>query len=446
MDQVEPEVMAEPACASWASLTPDTLPALPNGPYVETLEVAWELVRRRHPDPTLRCLPWPELRREYGEKIAAATTREEAYALLNELLGSLKESHIYAWPPQAAGRRIDGDGAIGRSEARFVILDGAPRMVGEEARARGYAGAVLMEVDGVEIAALHERGAGRPPSMRGDARLRATLDEALRCREGQQRGLKVAGAGAAGTPSPPRVVQVGCAPLHGARVSLGHLREIPTRVRAEMIPETGIGSLAFNVWMLPMLPTIREAMRSLRAQGMTELLIDLRGNPGGVGSMVMPVGRMLIRADASLGELRMRDHVQRLVVAGEPDAFAGPVTVLVDEATASTSEIFAQGMRDIGRVSVVGAQTSAGMALPSVIEALPDGGALQLVVGYHQSPSRGAPEGRGVTLDVTLDVDPAALMTQDDPVRAAALHWMLQRERPRGSERGPSDHRARVPR
>ena len=74
------------------------------------------------------------------------------------------------------------------------------------------------------------------------------------------------------------------------------------------------------------------------------------------------------------------------------------------------------------------------------------GGALQLVVGYHQSPSRGAPEGRGVTLDVTLDVDPGAFMTEDDPVRAAALHWMLQRERPRGSEPGPRDHRARVPR
>jgi len=422
----QPARVDEGRCSSWAFVELDTLAPLPDGPHVATFEAAWELVRQRHPDPTLRCLPWPQLRRDYGQRIAAAKTSREAYALINELLATLKESHLYAWPPQQARPRLEGPGPLGRSDARFVIIDGRALMVGEAARAGGYAGGTVTAVDGVDLKQLTARRAGGSPGMRGDAQLRATLDEALRCRVGQQRELTVVGAGVDGGPPPPRSVEVSCAPLEGALVSLGHLRDVPTRVRAEMIPETGIGLLAFNVWMLPMLPQIREATRSLRTQGMTHLLMDLRGNPGGVGSMVIPVGRMLMREDTSLGELILRDHVQRLVVAGDPDAFAGPITVLVDEATASTSEIFAQGMRDIGRATVVGVQTSAGMALPSVIESLPDGGVLQLVVGHHRSPSHRAPEGRGVTLDATLSLGLGALAEHDDPVRAAALRWMLR--------------------
>jgi carboxyl-terminal processing protease len=119
-----------------------------------------------------------------------------------------------------------------------------------------------------------------------------------------------------------------------------------------------------------------------------------------------------------------------LVVSGQTDAFSGPISILVDEASASTSEIFAQGMRDLGRASVVGVQTSAGMALPSVIESLPDGGALQLVVGHHHGPSQGAPEGRGVQLDGVLFLDQAAYRDHDDPVRNAAVRWMRRRSSP----------------
>ena len=415
-------------CPSWASSAPASLEPLPTGPYVETFEAAWDLVRRRHPDPTLRCLPWVALRQTYGQKVATATTRAEAYGYLNDLLATLNESHLHAWPPGATGARLEGEGPVGQSAARFVLDGGTPRMAGAQARAEGYAGAELRAVDGVDLETLRAGVVHQSPAMREESKLRAALDDALRCRVGQDRALTVVPREAASAVS--REVGVSCAPYEGARVSLGHLRRVPTEVRAQMIPGTQVGVLAFNVWMLPMLPKIRGALSRLRAEGMRQLLIDLRGNPGGVGSMVMPMGRMLMREDASLGELVLRDHVQRLVVSGQTDAFSGPISILVDEASASTSEIFAQGMRDLGRASVVGVQTSAGMALPSVIESLPDGGALQLVVGHHHGPSQGAPEGRGVQLDGVLSLDQAAYRDHDDPVRNAAVRWMRRRSSP----------------
>ena len=143
-----------------------------------------------------------------------------------------------------------------------------------------------------------------------------------------------------------------CVVLPGELVSLGNIRDLPTTVEHRMLTGAGgkkIGYIAFNYWMLPMIERVKAAMTDLRGQGMEALVLDLRGNPGGVGAMSIPVARLLLRESGSLGKLQFRDFAQEFNVAGDPDAFAGPVVILVDEGTASTSEIFAAGLRDLGR-------------------------------------------------------------------------------------------------
>ena len=58
---------------------------------------------------------------------------------------------------------------------------------------------------------------------------------------------------------------------------------------------------------------------------MTALVLDLRGNPGGVGAMSIPVARMLLTQPGSLGKLQFREFAQEFNVAGNPDAFTGSV-------------------------------------------------------------------------------------------------------------------------
>jgi carboxyl-terminal processing protease len=169
-------------------------------------------------------------------------------------------------------------------------------------------------------------------------------------------------------------------------------------------------------------------MAELRAKGMKALVLDLRGNPGGVGPMSVPVARMLLSEPGSLGALRFRDFTQEFNVEPDPDPFTGPVAVLVDAGTASTSEIFAQGLRDLGRVTIVGGEPSAGAALPSLIEELPGGAVLQYVVGDYRSPSGVAVEGKGVVPDVTVKETRQAFADGKDPVLDAAaehLHGKL---------------------
>ena len=118
-----------------------------------------------------------------------------------------------------------------------------------------------------------------------------------------------------------------------------------------------------------------KAMISFAEQDLDGVIIDLRGNPGGLGAMVMGMaGHFVSEPGQSLGEMKLRGTELRFVAnpRAEFQRFHGPVTVLVDELSASTSEVFASGMKHAASARVLGT-TSAGMALPSIIESLPNG-------------------------------------------------------------------------
>ena len=202
----------------------------------------------------------------------------------------------------------------------------------------------------------------------------------------------------------------------------------PPAQQPDPAPEK-IGYLAFNYWMLPMTERVRRGLDELRERNMGGLILDLRGNPGGVGAMSIPIARLFLREGTSLGRLQMREFNQEFKVEPNPAAFDGPVVILVDEGTASTSEIFAVGMRDIGRVTIAGAGPSAGMALPSMIETLPDGGLIQYVVGDYHSAKGTAAEGEGVAPTLRIDESREDYAAGHDPVLEAAVEHLRARVR-----------------
>ena len=105
--------------------------------------------------------------------------------------------------------------------------------------------------------------------------------------------------------------------------------------------------------------------------------------------------------------------------------FEGPVAILVDELSASTSEVMAAGMQSQGRARVFGTP-SAGMALPSIFESLPNGDGLQMVIGDLTGPEGIRLEGQGVQPDSTVRPTRSALLDNQDPVLDAAVAWILE--------------------
>ena len=423
---VPADVATPTTCVDHGALDPTTLPPLPETPYTATLEQVWEIVRTKHFDPTLGCLDWPAIRLETGAAVAAAPDAAAAYAAMNAMLGRLGQSHFRVMPPGDAGAEeargpASAPIAIRLIEGRAIVVDDA---VG--GRASGVPrGAEVIAVDDRPVSVLIDEVSARGPRP---SELAFEVSQALRRwlagAEGERRRVRFRDPARRGEE---REVEVACALPVGESVSLGNLRDIPTRVEWRMIAGTKVGYLAFNYWMLPMVQRVAAGLAELQAAGMEALIIDLRGNPGGVGAMSVPVARLLLREDGSLGTLRFRDFKQEFQVVGEPTAFAGELVILVDEGTASTSEIFAAGLRDLGRARVVGGRASAGAALPSLIERLDGGAVLQYVVGDYHSSKGSAAEGDGVVPDLRVQETQDDFIAGRDPVLDAAVRLLTER-------------------
>lgn len=424
----EPTSEPESACRSWAGLDVTTLPALPQTAYTATFEQVWRTVLTKHYDPTLGCLDWPAVRLEYGQKLAEVKDEAAAFGLMRQMLGRLGQSHLAVMPPR---ERVAGEprAAVASGDARVPI---EVRVIGGEAvvvkdalegKKSGIPrGAALLAVDDQEVAPVIVSSKEHTTrEVEGTFAARRVLGSWLSCPTGASKTLKYQPFGA----KAPKTKKVRCQTIQSERVSLGNLKDVPASVEHRMLPgakgQPKVGYVTFNIWMLPLAPKLEAAIAELRAAGMEALVLDLRGNPGGVGAMVVPLGRLLLTEATNLGAMHMREGEQRFNVAAGTDPFTGPMAILVDEGTASTSEIFAQAMQDLGRAKVFGAVPSQGAALPSVIEELPGGGMLQYVVADYVSPKGQVVEGKGVAPDTMVTETRQDYAQGRDPVLDAAL-------------------------
>jgi carboxyl-terminal processing protease len=125
----------------------------------------------------------------------------------------------------------------------------------------------------------------------------------------------------------------------------------------------------------------------------------------------------------------MRETTLKFVVYPRPQVFRGPLAILVDGASASTSEIFAGGMKDLGRARIFGSRTAAA-ALPSFIEVLPNGDGFQYAIANYISEGGKPLEGIGVAPDLDAPITRRALLDGKDPALDAAIEWIKSAKTP----------------
>jgi len=221
-------------------------------------------------------------------------------------------------------------------------------------------------------------------------------------------------------------------PPYGEKVQLGNLPPLFARLRDKELATDGgrrVGVIEMNVWMTALSEPFAEAVDRYREYD--GIVLDLRGNPGGVGGMVMGCAGHFIDERVSLGTLRMRgqelqfvSNPRRVSPRGERvSPFAGPLAVLIDERSASTSEIFAGGVQELGRARLFGSRT-VGMALPALMERLPDGDVLYHAVADFATPRGMQIEKNGIKPDVPVELSRAGLLAGQDAAMREALRWI----------------------
>jgi carboxyl-terminal processing protease len=162
--------------------------------------------------------------------------------------------------------------------------------------------------------------------------------------------------------------------------------------------EKGVGYISLTEGFT--LTTVKEfelALASLRNQGMTSLVLDLRGNGGGiVEKAVKVVENFLPRGTLILTQRGRMPDDNRVWRSANPKAETCPLVLLVDESTASAAEIVAGALQDNDRALIVGGRTYGKGLVQSVIE-LPEARGLTLTSARYLMPS-----GRSIQRDYSV--------------------------------------------
>lgn len=131
---------------------------------------------------------------------------------------------------------------------------------------------------------------------------------------------------------------------------------------------------------------IAESVIELRKKGAKGLVIDLRGNPGGILEEAFAMSNLFLPKGKELLSVRGRGEYQKFVAEREPLAIDIPLVVLVDGGSASAAEIVAGALQDYDRALVLGT-TSYGKGLVQSLYNLDGGYALKITTGKWYTPS-----------------------------------------------------------
>lgn len=388
-----------------------------------TFDAVWQIVHDTHYDPDFGGVDWTAVRAELRPRAEAAPAADDQRVVIREMLGRLGQSH-------------------------FALLTSAP--AAEDLR--GPAGMpfdVRVTSAGLLVTRLHSPAAGLlQPGDRivrvGDvtiAELMVDLDtvDARDTYLGWRRATRelsgevgtVVALGVERPGSEARDVVVSRVSGTGELVKVGNLPAMQVRLESEEHHTTTgrrVGVIGFNLWMTAIAEPFAEAVDRFRdADG---LIIDLRGNPGGLADMIRGIAGHLLDEPLVLGRMRMRGlelefraNPRRSTSGGRRVIpFSGPVAVFVDGLTASASECFAGALQSLGRVHVFGTR-SMGQALPASTQRLANGDVLLHAVGDFVTSTGQRIEGAGVVPDVEVPLDPAALASGRNALQAA-LDWI----------------------
>lgn len=430
------------ACGPVAGTVSTSLALTPVTDPLVTFDSAWSIIGRTHWDTTYNGVNWAALRSELRPKAAAAKTTGELRAVLSDMVGRLKQSHFSIIPREIADASGSGSGSAsggasapdhsGSIGAEVRYLDSSIVVAqidrdGPAARAGVRTGWRVQSVNGCPLSARLARMPREPDPRREALTAYSIATQALAGAVGDS--ATVVFADERGRE---RSVRVARAPEPGVVAKFGNLPAMNAQLSYDRVTSAGktVGIIRFNIWMPILSPQFDAAVDALRDAD--AIVLDIRGNFGGVGGMSMGIAGHFLDSTRTIGTMIQRGATLKFVAnprrvntrAQGVSPYAGPLAIVVDELSISTTEIFAGGMQALGRAQVFGVQTS-GQALPSVPERLPNGDILYHAIADFVNPFGKPLEGAGVTPDRVVPLTRQALVSGRDPALDAAIAWAV---------------------
>ncbi len=262
----------------------------------QSFDKVWTTINEKHFDPTFGGVNWQKVRETYEPKASAAKSDAELYSVLRQMLGELKLSHFNIFPPDAEMQNAQSaSGVIGIElimlEGKAIISQVKSGSTAEQAGLK--TGFVVERVDGKTVAellapldtSLMKRGL---PEAQKRLYREGVLSSIINGKAATKAKIEILDdKKQTQTFDVPRVEHKGEMSL-----AVGNFPAQEVVFEAKRLADN-IGYIRFNIWVIPQMPKIREAIRSMKDT--SGIVIDLRGNPGGIGGMAPGIAGLLVK-------------------------------------------------------------------------------------------------------------------------------------------------------
>lgn len=172
-----------------------------------------------------------------------------------------------------------------------------------------------------------------------------------------------------------------------------------------------------------------DALKAIDINSSNGLIFDIRGNPGGTLSSAIEVGSAFIEEGVLLRQVSRDQSEEVTRASGGHAKIAVPVVVLVDETSASASEVIAGAMQDYGAATIIG-ETTFGKGTVQNIPELSNDGCVRITVKRWLRPNGAWIHQQGIQPDIIVEWDLESDGDLEDPQLAEAIRFLesLRRE------------------
>lgn len=180
-------------------------------------------------------------------------------------------------------------------------------------------------------------------------------------------------------------------------------------VSSELLND-GIGYIAVTEFDSITTEQFKTGIDTLTSQGMKKMIVDLRSNPGGDLETVTAMMDYILADGKTMVTVSDKYEEKDIRTSGDGHEMNIPIVVLVNENSASASEVFTGALKDYDMATVVG-MTTYGKGIVQTLIPLSDGSAVKLTTAHYYTPNGTDIHGKGISPDVEVQLDKeAALM------------------------------------
>ncbi|NEP58046.1 MAG: S41 family peptidase [Symploca sp. SIO2G7] len=368
------------------------------------VDEAWQIVNREYVDQNFNQVDWLATRQELLSR--NYTSNEQAYEAIREALEPLGDPYT-----------------------RFLDPENFEALTNQTAGELSGVGIRLEVNEKTETLNIVEPIANSPASKAG--LLSGDIIEEIDGKSTQGMTLKEASAlirGEVGTSIILKISRQGVIPFD-VTLTRAQIQLPSVRYSVKQESKIQVGYISLDEFSSHAAEQMRRAIRDLNQEDVDAYVLDLRNNPGGLLHASIDIARMWLEQGAIVSTIDRIGGKQEFS-ANQTSLTNLPLVVLVNEDSASASEILTGALKDNQRATVIGTQTFGKAAVQSV-HALSDGSGLAVTVSRYYPPSGIDITKRGITPDIILGLTrsqkqllqtkPELIATNNDPQYQRAL-------------------------